>query len=114
MARELSGLTSNGAPGKRRCPLTTLNQLRAWNMLPWVSEPFHARFQVSVNFFKEKKSLVPRVETETFRFSDEYDYEYEIFSVLSSVRAWASVILAGKRGSRRHSTASFRTNVVVS
>ena len=24
---------------------------------------------------------------ETFRFQDEYDYEYEIFSILSSVRA---------------------------
>ena len=50
---------------------------------------------------------------ETFRFQDEYDYEYEIFSILSSVRAWTSVILAGKRGSRRHSTTSFRANVVV-
>ena len=27
------------------------------------------------------------VRIETFRFHDEYDYEYEIFSILSSVRA---------------------------
>ena len=50
---------------------------------------------------------------EIFRFWDEYDNEYEIFSVLSSARAWTSVILAGKRGSRRHSTRSFSENVEV-
>ena len=44
---------------------------------------------------------------------DEYDNEYEIFSILRSVSAWASVILAGKRGSRRHSTTSFSENVEV-
>ena len=49
----------------------------------------------------------------TFRFSDEYDYEYEIFSVLGSARSLTSVILAGKRGSRRHSTTSFSANVVL-
>ena len=36
-----------------------------------------------------------------------------ILSVLSSVRAWNSVILAGKRDSRRRSTKSFSENVVV-
>ena len=41
------------------------------------------------------------------------DYEYEIFSILSSARALTSVILAGKRSSRRHSTTSFSENVVV-
>ena len=50
---------------------------------------------------------------ETFRFWDEYDNEYEIFSVLSSARAWTSVILAGKRDSRRYSTTSFSENVEV-
>ena len=50
---------------------------------------------------------------ESFRFEDEYDYEYEIFSVLSSGRAWTRVILAGKRDSRLHSTTSFRENVVL-
>ena len=40
-------------------------------------------------------------------------YEYEIFSIVSSARLWGSVILAGKRGSRRHSTTSFSESVVV-
>ena len=104
MARELSGLTSNGAPGKRHYHLTNLNHLRAWNMLPWVPKTFHGRFQVSVNFFKvtrakslrrrarEKKSLVPRIAIESFRFEDENNYEYEIFSILSIAHAWTSVI----------------------
>ena len=35
------------------------------------------------------------------------------FSTLNSSRAWASVILAGKRDSRRHCTTSFRESVVV-
>ena len=43
---------------------------------------------------------------EAFRFYDEYDNEYEIFSVLSRACAWTRVILAGKCGSRRHSTTS--------
>ena len=50
---------------------------------------------------------------ENFRFWDKDDYEYEIFSMLSSAHAWASVILAGKRDSRRHSTTGFSENVVV-
>ena len=38
----------------------------------------------------------------------------EIFSVLSSTRAWTSVILAGKRDScHGHSTTSFCKNVVL-
>ena len=41
-----------------------------------------------------------------YRPLDESDYEYEIFSVLSA-RARTSVIFAGKRGSRRHSTTTF-------
>ena len=48
---------------------------------------------------------------ENFRFED--DYEYEIFSILSSTRAWASVILAGKRDNLCHSTTGFSENVVV-
>ena len=32
---------------------------------------------------------------ETFRFWEEDDYEVEIFSILSSARAWTSVIFAG-------------------
>ena len=38
---------------------------------------------------------------ESFRFEDENEYEREIFLILSIARAWASVILAGKRDSRR-------------
>ena len=61
----------------------------------------------------------PRISThlkaiiEIFRFYDDYDNEYEIFSVVSGARAWTSVILAGKRDSRRHSMTSFRENLVV-
>ena len=43
---------------------------------------------------------------EIIRLQDEDDYEGEIFLILSSARAWTSVILAGKHGSRRHSTTS--------
>ena len=50
---------------------------------------------------------------ESFRFYDEIDYEYEIFSILSSTLSWTNAILAGKRDSRRHSTTSFSENVVV-
>ena len=39
--------------------------------------------------------------------------KYEISSILTSARVWTSVILAGKRGSRRHSTTSFSENVEV-
>ena len=44
------------------------------------------------------------VKKRTLRFFDEDDYEYQIFSILSIAQAWTSVILAGKRDSRRHST----------
>ena len=44
---------------------------------------------------------------DSFRFWDEDDYEYEIFSVRSSALAWANVILARKRHIRRHSTSTF-------
>ena len=52
---------------------------------------------------------------ESFRLWDENDFEYGIFSILSIAPAQASVImiLAGKRYSRRHCTASFSENVVV-
>ena len=49
----------------------------------------------------------------SFRFWDENDYEYEIFSMLSIAHAWTSVILAGKRDSRCHSPTSFSENVIV-
>ena len=50
---------------------------------------------------------------ESFRFWDEDDDEYVIFSALRIAHAWTSVIFAGKRDSRRHSTTSFTENVVV-
>ena len=46
---------------------------------------------------------------ESFRFWD----ENEIFSVLSTARAWTNVILAGESDDRRDSTTSFDENVVV-
>ena len=53
------------------------------------------------------------VKKRTLRFFDEDDYEYKIFSILSIAQAWTSVILAGKRDRRRHSTTSFSEEVVV-
>ena len=53
------------------------------------------------------------VKKRTLRFFDKDDYEYKIFSILSSAHAWTSVILAEKRDRRRHSTRSFRVEVVV-
>ena len=50
---------------------------------------------------------------ESFKFWDEEDYEYEIFSILSSARARTNVILAGKSDKLRHSTTSFSENVVL-
>ena len=50
---------------------------------------------------------------QVYWFCDKDDYEDEIFSILSSAQAWTSVILAGKRDSRRHSTTGFSENVVV-
>ena len=53
----------------------------------------------------------PNIKNLCWRFEEEDDYE--IFSILSSARAWASVILARKRDSRHHSTTGFSENVVV-
>ena len=50
---------------------------------------------------------------ESCRFWDEDDYEHRVFLLLSSALVWASVSLAGKRNSRRHSNTSFSENVVV-
>ena len=43
----------------------------------------------------------------------EYDYEDEISSILSSARAQASVSLAGKLDSRRHSTTPSENVIMV-
>ena len=50
---------------------------------------------------------------ESFRFRDEDNYEYEIFTILGISHAWTNVILAEKRDSRRHTTTSFSENAVV-
>ena len=51
---------------------------------------------------------MPRpVLTEIFEFQDEDDYECAIFLVVSSARVWSSIILAGKRDSRRNSNMGF-------
>ena len=81
--------------------------------------PPGAKQMPSKVLFVGKKKRRPRPfghcapKLETFRFWEEYDYEYEIFSMVSSARAWAGVIWAGKRGSRRHSTTSFSESVIV-
>ena len=52
-------------------------------------------------------------EIETFRFWDKYDYEYEIFSILSIACALTGIILVGKHDCGHHSLMSFNKNVVV-
>ena len=52
-------------------------------------------------------------EIETFRFWDKYDYEYEIFSILSIACALTGIILVGKHDCGHHSIMSFNKNVVV-
>ena len=54
---------------------------------------------------------IPRIAS--FRLYDENDYEYEIFSIVRSARAWERHF-GGKTWLRgRHSTTSFSENVVV-
>ena len=44
---------------------------------------------------------------ESFKFWDEDDYKYEIFSILIIAHAWISIILAGKHDSYPNPTKSF-------
>ena len=60
----------------------------------------------------EKAKLHP-VWLESFRFEEDNNYEYKIFSILSIAGAWTGVILAGKRDSHGHSATKFSMNVVV-
>ena len=60
-----------------------------------------------------RQSWFQKLTVETLRFQDEDDYEDEIFQYQSSARASTTVISAGKRDGRRHSTTSFSENVVV-
>ena len=71
--------------------------------------------RVSLQYIEEenRKKGSTNVQTENFRFRDEDDYKYEIFSILSIAHAWICVILAGKRDIRRHSAKSFSDNVVM-
>ena len=73
----------------------------------------HYRVQKALTF-KTRLSAKPSLFKlflfiESFRFWD----ENEIFSVLSTARAWTNVILAGESDNRRDSTTSFDENVVV-
>ena len=73
----------------------------------------HYRVQKALTF-KTRLSAKPSLFKlflfiESFRFWD----ENEIFSVLSTARAWTNVILAGESDDRRDSTTSFDENVVV-
>ena len=73
----------------------------------------HYRVQKALTF-KTRLSAKPSLFKlflfiESFRFWD----ENEIFSVLSTARAWTNVILAGESANRRDSTTSFDENVVV-
>ena len=113
-------------PGERRTFLS-----RAWNKYKFrnpagserttfpkpVSQSNHCIWYSNVKVLVIERSCShfrTRKETkESFRFKDEDDNEYKIFPILSSALAWTSVILAGKRDSRRHSTTSFSENVVV-
>ena len=73
----------------------------------------HYRVQKALTF-KTRLSAKPSLFKlflfiESFRFWD----ENEIFSVLSTARAWTNVILAGESDNRRDSTTSSDENVVV-
>ena len=51
--------------------------------------------------------------TEVFEFQDEDDYECTILLVVSSARVWSSIILAGKRDSRRNSNMGFYGSILI-
>ena len=61
--------------------------------------------------FKNIWSRVDAALIESFGFWDENNYQ--IFSIQSSAYEWTSVIFAGKRDRRCHSTTSFSKGVVV-
>ena len=75
-------------------------------------QSFRVRFFTKIRDRIKNPDLV-LVKKRTLRFFDEDDYEYKIFSILSIAQAWTSVILAGKRDSRRYTTTSFSKEVVV-
>ena len=75
--------------------------------------------RVRQNRANERKALLAECHSlnlfVTFTLARPLDFKRRelIFSIVSSARAWGSVILAGKRGSRRHSTRSFSESVLV-
>ena len=64
------------------------------------------RISCPLKIFKVVYRRLKIEQIESFRFWDEDDYEYKIFSILGIAHAWTSVILAGRRDSRRQSTTS--------
>ena len=84
------------------------NPIAQSNHCVWYSNVKGLVIERSCSHFRTRKKT-----KESFKFKDEDDNEYKIFSVLSSALAWTSVILAGKSGSRRHTTPRFSENVVV-
>ena len=66
-----------------------------------------------VTFFRKDRNHIDIRELWILRRERLRVDECEIFSIVGSAHAWTSVILAGKRGSRRHFTTSLSENVVV-
>jgi len=90
-----------------------LSQTRAVTM--WF-KGFRTRdFPQELVKFKEHKKNSPvfLVSIESLRFWDKYDYNYEIFPILSNTQEWTSIIMTRKRDSHHHSSTSFSTNFVV-
>ena len=61
----------------------------------------------------EEATLHPVWLLESFRFEEDNNYEYKIFSILSIAGAWTSVILAGNRDGHDHSATKSSVNVIV-
>ena len=63
--------------------------------------------RVSSNYKPSRNATGKLVRSELTSTSENFRFVDEIFSILSSARTRASVTLAGKHDSRRHSTTSF-------
>ena len=93
----------------RACLSIPITNKLVWNMETYIKELKTKHFwAMHVN---QKWGLFPLIET--FRFWDENIDDHGILSILSIALAWTSIILAGRRDSRRHSTTSFNENVIV-
>ena len=69
--------------------------------------------EIEQNWLVQKFGLRRPQRFDAIQAQPPFYYEDEIFSILSTARAWGSVILAGKRDSRRHSTTGFSENIVI-